>query len=186
MTSAVFAYGSLIWRPGFPTIGATPGLLRGRHRAFCLYSHRYRGTPDRPGLVLGLDHGGACRGLVWHVDPAAWSEVRGYLWDREMVGHGYHQTWVRVATASGPMVALTFVVDRRHPQYAGGLDDEARARLIATSEGARGGNRAYLDATIAALDQLGIRDRHLDRLAARVAQLHAAGDHARPSVRSFL
>src|SRR3546814_10936418 len=74
-----------MWNPGFDFLEKRPALLRGYHRAFCIYSEHYRGTRERPGLVLGLDRGGSCRGIAFRVAQAAAREVLGYLWDREMV-----------------------------------------------------------------------------------------------------
>src|SRR5258708_40082984 len=85
----VFAYGSLMWNPGFAHDAAEPALLRGWHRSFCVYSHRYRGTPERPGLVLGLDRGGACPGLALRIPAAAAEAAMSYLWEREMVWRGF-------------------------------------------------------------------------------------------------
>ena len=86
----VFAYGSLMWDPGFRFVERRRGLLRGYHRAFCIYSHHYRGTPQNPGLVLGLAPGGACRGIVYRVAPADDKEVRAYLWEREIGNDGVY------------------------------------------------------------------------------------------------
>ena len=85
----IFGYGSLMWNPGFAHCGAEPALLRGWHRSFCVYSHRYRGTPERPGLVLGLDRGGACRGVALRIPADAARDAVGYLWEREMIGGVY-------------------------------------------------------------------------------------------------
>src|SRR3712207_3646607 len=81
----VFGYGSLIWRPGFEFAEAQPALLRGAHRSLCIYSHHYRGTPEQPGLVFGLVHGGSCRGMAFRVEGELWSDVRAYLKARELI-----------------------------------------------------------------------------------------------------
>ena len=61
----VFADGALIWNPGIPVAGTIPARLHGWRRSFCLgWMTLFRGGPDRPGLMLALDHGGACSGLV--------------------------------------------------------------------------------------------------------------------------
>ena len=98
----LFGYGSLMWNPGFPHRVAEPALLHGWHRSFCIYSHRYRGTPERPGLVLGLDRGGSCRGMAFRVGAAHAAEALHYLWEREMVGGVYHMREVSVRTAASP------------------------------------------------------------------------------------
>ena len=71
----VFAYGSLLWNPGFSYVDSNAALLRGYHRSLCIYSHRYRGTPNLPGLVVGLDNGGSCRGVAYKVPAASASQV---------------------------------------------------------------------------------------------------------------
>ena len=118
----IFAYGSLMWDPGFPFEEARPALLRGYHRSFCLYSHRYRGTPDKPGLVLGLDAGGACRGIAYRVTARNAQRVLAYLWRREMPMRVYACREVKVQLAGRSVLARAFVVRRDHPQYAPDLD----------------------------------------------------------------
>lgn len=164
----IFAYGSLIWDPGFPFEEARPALLRGWHRAFCLYSMRYRGTPERPGLVLGLDRGGACRGIAYRVATAQGEKVMAYLWDREMPNRVYACRDVTVHIATGPVTARTFVVRRDTPQYAGKLSIERTADLICRGHGQRGPNRTYLENTVRHLDALGIPDARLHTLLAAV------------------
>lgn len=160
----VFAYGSLIWDPGFPFEEARPATLRGYHRAFCLYSVRYRGTPERPGLVLGLDRGGACRGIAYRVAAERVEPVLAYLWDREMVNRSYDCRLLPIAMAGMTVKARTFVVDRRHPSYAGKLSLEKTAEIICHAHGQRGACFAYLDNTVRHLDALGLPDRYLHRL----------------------
>src|SRR5919199_5933416 len=108
----IFGYGSLMWNPGFRHCAAEAGLLRGWHRSFCVYSHRYRGTPERPGLVLGLDRGGSCRGMVFRVSAENVTAAMNYLWEREMTGGVYEMREVAVATAAGTVTARAFVVRR--------------------------------------------------------------------------
>ena len=164
----VFAYGSLIWRPGFPFVGRESGLLRGYHRRFCLWSRHYRGTPEAPGLVLGLDRGGACHGVVFHVAPADAAGVLDYLEGRENP-HGenvYHRRLLPVRLASGPIVhAVAYVADRAHPAYCRPCE-ATTAATIARSRGVAGSNRDYLLNTQRHLAELGLRDARLARLAA--------------------
>ena len=163
----VFGYGSLIWKPGFPHVEVRPGLVRGYHRRFCIYSHQYRGTVERPGLVLGLDRGGSCRGLVFRVPAAEGEEVMDYLYDREMITGVYNPRWLRVSTQHGPVQAATFVVDRAHYQYTGELCPEETAKLIHQGVGEMGSGEDYLRNTVHHLDALGLscpRMRHLLRL----------------------
>ncbi|MBB4287485.1 gamma-glutamylcyclotransferase [Roseospira goensis] len=161
----VFGYGSLMWNPGFPFQERRAALLRGYHRDMCVVSLRYRGTPERPGLVLGLRGRGSCRGLAYRVAAADWRAVRDYLHEREMTTYAYRPRRVGAVLDDGRRVAChTFVADPHHPQYAGHLDLPERVRLIRQGEGPRGTARAYLASTVDHLDDLGIRDGHLHDL----------------------
>jgi cation transport protein ChaC len=167
----VFGYGSLIWKPGFGFESAHPALLRGFHRRFCIRSERYRGTPEVPGLVLGLDRGGACRGVAFRVAAAEAAGVLAYLDEREMSGGVYHRRLlaVRLLDGSGVRRAVTFVADRRADAYCGALPPDAAAAAIARGHGVMGPNRDYLLNTVAHLRALGVRDAGLDRIAALLA-----------------
>jgi cation transport protein ChaC len=165
----VFAYGSLIWDPGFPYEEARPARLMGFHRDFCIRSTRYRGTPEKPGLVLGLDKGGSCHGIAYRVPAAAAERTMAYLWDREMLNRSYHCMDLPVRFADGrEVVARTFVVDRSRPGYEGGLALAEMAARIRECHGQRGANRVYLENTVEHLERLGIRDRRLSTLLAAV------------------
>jgi cation transport protein ChaC len=164
----IFAYGSLMWDPGFPFEEARPGTLHGYHRAFCVYSTRYRGTPDRPGLVLGLDRGGSCRGIVYRVAPGHVPQAMDYLWDREMVSLVYRCLELPVRIQGGAVTARAFVARQDHPQYTGKLSTERTAELICQAHGQRGACRDYLENTVRHLDGLGIADGPLHRLLALV------------------
>ena len=118
----VFAYGSLMWNPGFAYTDRQPAMLDGFHRAFCIYSHHYRGTPAKPGLVLGLDKGGSCRGIALRFAPDTRDAVVAYLNERELIGYAYRPAIVTATLEAGqPVAAYTFVTDPTHPQYAGDL-----------------------------------------------------------------
>lgn len=160
----VFGYGSLMWRPGFPYLECRPALLRGWHRAFCVYSHYYRGTPDKPGLVLGLDRGGACRGRAFLVAAEDGPAVCDYLHQREMLSGVYEPRWVEVETAEGRIRAAAYIADRRHVQYAGKLPEEELVRLIVQGVGKGGTNIEYIENTVRHLDELGIAESTLHRL----------------------
>jgi cation transport protein ChaC len=168
----VFAYGSLIWRPGFAHAGRHRALLRGYHRRFCLWSHRYRGTPERPGLVLGLDRGGACHGVAFRVAGAAAAEVLRYLDDRELPDGAeqvYHRRLlpVRLLDGGGTVVpAVAYVANRACRLYAPTLAAERAAAVIAEGVGQMGANREYLLNTLTHLAELGVRDAGLARIAA--------------------
>ena len=179
----VFAYGSLIWRPGFPFVAREAALLRGFHRRFCLWSRLYRGTPERPGLVLGLDRGGSCQGVVFTVAPEHAPATRAYLRERENPrGEDvYHERLLPVRLASGATLrALCYVADRRHPAYARPCA-ETTARVIAAGRGEAGTNRDYLLNTLATLRDFGLRDRALEGIAARLdgRVIHAPGASGR-------
>ena len=160
----VFGYGSLMWRPGFRYCAAEPALLRGYHRAFCVYSVRYRGTPEAPGLVLGLDRGGSCRGRAFRVAAADAAEALAYLEERELDTGSYHRRVVPVEISGRRVGAYAHLVNRAHPQYTGKLSLEETAALIERSRGETGENRDYLENTVAHLDALGIPDGPLHAL----------------------
>jgi glutathione-specific gamma-glutamylcyclotransferase len=169
----IFGYGSLMWDPGFAFVEARPALVRGYHRSFCVYSHRYRGTPERPGLVLGLDRGGACKGIAYRVPAVDVAPALHYLWEREMANRTYHLKEVPLATPAGAVTARAFVVDRTHKNYAGRLPPEQTARIILQGIGARGPCRQYLENTVRELKKLGLVDGPLHRLEAMVRELAA-------------
>ncbi len=165
----VFAYGSLLWNPLFPVAEMRPATLRGMHRSFCLWSLATRGTPEAPGLVLGLERGGACRGIALRLPaPLALDELH-LLWRREMVVGSYQPRWMRVDADGRPLVALAFVVKTGHPQYAGRLDMAIQAEVIGRACGAFGSSLDYLERTRVALVAHGIVDRYLEAVAAAVA-----------------
>jgi glutathione-specific gamma-glutamylcyclotransferase len=172
----IFAYGSLIWEPDFHYVEAEPALLRGYHRSCCLYSFDYRGTPAQPGLVLGLDAGGSCRGIAFRLAPEGIAASFERLWRREMtVPPVYVLRRLPIATRRGTLTAFAFTVRRDRSDYAGRLPLDAAARLIAQASGRRGTCRDYLDKTLAHLAAHGIVDAPLRRLAERVAALTAEG-----------
>jgi len=161
----VFGYGSLMWKPEFPFVKAEPALLRGWHRAFCVWSVHYRGTVEKPGLVLGLDRGGACRGRAFLVAPKDAAEVANYLHEREMVTGVYEPRYVTIELASGKRAtAATFLADRHHSQYAGKLKPAKLIRIICEGHGSAGSNLDYLRNTVRHLDELGIADGPLHRV----------------------
>jgi glutathione-specific gamma-glutamylcyclotransferase len=170
----VFAYGSLMWNPGFAVEEARPALLRGYHRAFCMWSTSYRGTADSPGLVLGLDRGGACRGLAVRIGAHRKAEILEYLIARETPpgDHVYDFRPVRVRFEDGTQVtAHAFLVDRASPKYAGKLSIEQTARVVAAACGQRGTCRDYLANTVRHLDELGVADGPLHALLRQVEAL---------------
>jgi cation transport protein ChaC len=180
----VFAYGSLMWRPDFPYLERVEARLVGAHRALCVYSFVHRGTPERPGLVLGLDRGGACRGIAYRVPMSARTDTVAYLRAREQVTSVYRESMRPVWLKGSPerrVMALCFMIDRGHVQYAGRLSLEQQLHHVRQGHGQSGANRDYVIATVAALEQLGFRETELHLLAERLAGTHEAGAHASPS-----
>ncbi len=165
----VFGYGSLMWNPGFEHAEVLPAWLDGWHRAFCVLSMFYRGTPERPGLVLGLDQGGRCRGLAFRV-PADRAELTvEYLVERELIGYAYQPRTLPVALDDGRAVpAYTFVADRGHRHYAGALPLERAAAVIMDAQGQTGLNRDYLINTVRRLEADGFHDADLHALLVEV------------------
>lgn len=171
----VFGYGSLIWRPDFPHLERRVARLVGAHRALCVYSWVHRGTPEHPGLVLGLDRGGTCRGVAFRVAAEQWENVLAYLRAREQVTAVYLEKMREVRFGDGTAArALTYIVDRSSGQYAGKLDEDTQFRLVAGAVGRSGANRDYVINTAAHLAELGMPDMHIERLASRLKALQPA------------
>jgi cation transport protein ChaC len=168
----VFAYGSLLWKPGFAHVEELPGRLIGWHRAFCFSQKRFRGTSDCPGLMLSLDRGGECSGLLLRFDEGTLERELHGLFRREMtmkpLNHGAR--WVRIRTVSGTVTAFTFVSNRSSPSYVGKLPRDRVADVLATACGHLGSGAAYLYETVTRLRAIGIEDRRLWELQALVAE----------------
>lgn len=168
----IFAYGSLIWKPACDFVELRTGILRGWHRAFCLgWNTRFRGSDDAPGLMLALDRGGSCHGVLYRLPPDAVAPNVRKLVEREMglKPSAFPPRWVSVEAETGKLRALTFCVDRRSQRYISGLSEEQIADVLARATGHRGSMAEYLHATVAHLEELGIRDHHLWRLQELVA-----------------
>lgn len=174
----VFAYGSLIWNPGFEAEERVLASLDGYRRSFCMASVVYRGTPEDPGLVLALDalRGSCCHGIAYRVGPETADQTLTYLRDRELVSSAYlEQNHLLTLDDGREVSAVCYVMDKEHDQYRGHLSPEERARIIATTQGPAGSNRDYLLRTAQSLRQLDITDPELDWLEKRVAQLGSFG-----------
>jgi cation transport protein ChaC len=179
----VFAYGSLMWRPGFAFLERAPSRLIGAHRALCVWSHVHRGTPERPGLVLGLDRGGMCRGIAYLVSAANRASTVAYLRAREQVTMVYREAMRPVLLLGQPerrVQALCYLVDRSHPQYAGRLDLARQLHHVRQGHGMSGQNRDYVLAAVKELEALGCRDRDLHLLAQQLHGIHE--EHAAKAV----
>lgn len=166
----VFGYGSLMWRPGFDFDERTLATLRGYRRALCVYSHVHRGTPERPGLVLGLDRGGACKGVAFRVKSDRAADTIAYLRSREQVTMVYREIYVRARLADGRDVrAVAYAVDRTHVQYAGRLSPTELERFVRQGAGVSGANPDYVRATYEHMVEIGIKDPALAALTKRLA-----------------
>jgi len=177
----VFGYGSLMWRPGFEFVEQVPARLIGEHRALCVYSFVHRGTPEKPGLVLGLDRGGACRGIAFRVPEKHRVTTIAYLRAREQVTSVYREVMRSVWLENEPrqrISALAYVVDRGHVQYAGRLSLPDQLRHVQQGHGQSGANREYVVATVKAIEAEGIRDSQLHQLASMLRDDRAS--HLRP------
>lgn len=166
----VFAYGSLIWNPGFDAVEQRPARLYGLHRSFCVWSWHWRGTREKPGLVLGLDYGGSATGIAFRVPKQDAREVRHYLRAREQVTMVYREGFYPITLDDGEKVmALTYPVNRAHDQYAGRLPIAQQVQIMESAHGIGGPNRDYLLQTCAALQKNGIKDKGLEKVAAHFA-----------------
>ena len=169
----VFGYGSLMWRPGFEFIEQVPARLIGEHRALCVYSFDHRGTPEKPGLVLGLDRGGACRGIAFRVAARQREDTVAYLRGREQTTNVYREVmrsvWLE-DEARQRVSALAYVVDRGHVQYAGRLSLAEQLRFVQQGHGRSGNNRDYVLSTVKSIEAAGLSRR---------ATASAGGDAAR-------
>jgi cation transport protein ChaC len=174
----VFGYGSLMWRPGFAHRERVPARLVGLHRALCVFSYVHRGTPERPGLVLGLDRGGMCRGIAFRVAASARSETIAYLRSREQVTTVYVETMRQIELEDDKrrkVRALCYAVDRSHVQYAGRLPLAESLHHVRQGHGRSGPNRDYVLETVRALEALGYRESELHLLAERLAGPRGSG-----------
>ena len=164
----VFGYGSLMWRPGFEFIEQVPARLIGEHRALCVYSFDHRGTPEKPGLVLGLDRGGACRGIAFRVDATKRDATIQYLREREQTTNVYREV-TRSVWLDNParerVSAMAYVVDRGHVQYAGRPSLTEQLHFVRQGHGRSGANRDYVLSTVKAIEAEGFRDAQLHQLA---------------------
>ena len=176
----IFGYGSLMWDPGFHHADSHPAMVHGYHRRFCVYSYNYRGTRARPGLVLGLDRGGACKGIAYRVPRRRAKSTLAYLWERELDGGVYRFQRLKTRLPRRTVEAYSCVVDQGHPGYAAELSIEVTARLICQGVGKRGLCLDYLENTVRHIEALGLTDGHLHRLL-EVVQRQAAERDRRSS-----
>ena len=169
----VFGYGSLMWNPAFHYAERRPALVHGFHREFCLLARAGRGSPERPGLMLSLEPGGSCHGVVYRLHARAVEEELDVLWRREMMTRSYRPVWVAARTVEGMAHAITFAANQEHERYRGGLRPETMARYLARGAGPLGRCCDYLFDTVAHLRDMGIRDQRMEALERRVRALAA-------------
>lgn len=178
----VFGYGSLIWNPCFHFVERRVGRVHGYHRRFCLWTHGGRGTRERPGLMLGLERGGTCRGVAFRIAGSEIETELDIVWRREMVTGAYAPTWVGVTLDDGREIrAIAFVINHRHERYAKRLSDTEIVEAVATARGPLGACCDYLFNTTAHLEELGIADRNLRRLCRAVQRYQAEGAFGAPT-----
>ena len=165
----VFGYGSLMWRPGFAYLEAQRGRLYGYRRALCIYSYVHRGTREKPGLVLGLDRGGSCTGMVFKVSGRDHEHVMAELRARELVTNVYLERSSPVHLSGGQRIrAVCYVADQHHEQFAGHLTADDAARRVSVSEGRSGHNVDYVRSTVDHLQEMQIRDHWLEDVARKM------------------
>jgi cation transport protein ChaC len=169
----IFSYGSLMWNPSFSYIDKQPATLTGYHRSFCIYSHHYRGTPEQPGLVLGLDEGGVCHGIAFQVDKLDWLDVISYLDERELIGYAYDAVEIDIQfECSGTVAqAYTYIANTSHPKYAGDVGFERSVEIIMNAVGISGSNRDYLVNSYQQLKNHGYTEPNLFHLKERIELL---------------
>jgi len=187
----LFAYGSLMWRPGFAYEEARHARLVGYRRCFCVYSVHHRGSPERLGLVLGLDRGGACEGIAFRLAASDAPAIVTYLRGREQVEGVYREAHlpVELVGSGREVTALAFIVERAHVNYAGPLPLAVQARIIRGARGISGANLDYLVSTVRHLAELGIRERELERLvvmAGSLAWQRSRAQHTSPYAAALL
>ncbi|MEC9368038.1 MAG: gamma-glutamylcyclotransferase [Pseudomonadota bacterium] len=169
----IFAYGSLMWRPGFAFEEVQPARISGAHRGLCVYSFVHRGTPGRPGLVLGLDAGGRCDGVAYRVSAMNRKGVIAYLRAREQVTRVYREAERSIelpAQEHRKVRSVCYMVDRTHRQYAGRLPLDVQAGLVRDARGQSGRNIDYVVNTIRHLREQGIHDAGMERLLVRLGR----------------
>jgi len=170
----IFAYGSLMWNPSFTYDARHVATIRGYHRSFRVWSRINRGTPEKPGLVLTLECGGSCRGLVYRIPADLVQEQMNLIWKREMNYGSYRPRWLNCLVGDETIRALVFTVNRHCSGYTGQLPIEATVEAIASAAGKYGPAHEYLFRTNETLREHGIRDSRVEHLAALVRARMAA------------
>ena len=177
----IFGYGSLMWNPALNVTESRTAHVQGWSRSFCLKLIVGRAMPDKPGLMLAIEPGGALTGTVHRIDAAAIESETAILWMREMLSGAYVPTWLTCETEDGSVDAVTFVINKAHERYAGPLDLAAQAALIAKAEGQAGNNRDYLYRCRQQLQRMAVHDPYVEDLFKAVTALTGeSGDPITP------
>jgi cation transport protein ChaC len=179
----LFGYGSLIWNPIVQHEERCVARLHGFHRSFCLWSHVNRGSRQKPGLVLGLDAGGSCRGVAFRIAGRQAPDELRLLWRREMVLGAYSPRWTKIDTGKNSPRAIAFFINREHPNYAGKLQMETVIKALVSTRGHLGTPAEYLLETVRGLNEHGVRDPYLLELRRRVLALHPELAHSHSRAR---
>lgn len=166
----IFGYGSLLWNPCVSVTEWRIARTHGHHRDFRIRLDYGRGTPENPGLMLGLAPGGSCVGMGLRIDVGDLDHELLMIWRREMLTGVYRPCWVWLYGDMGRVPAITFVMNKQHRCYCNRLGLERQIHLLATGRGMLGSSAEYLANTVARLDAAGIHDRHLQRLQDQVAK----------------
>jgi cation transport protein ChaC len=164
----LFGYGSLVWNPIVHYEERRVARLRGFHRSFCLWSHVNRGSRQKPGLVLGLDAGGSCRGVAYRIAGGHAVEELRLLWRREMVLGAYRPRWAKIDAGGETVRAIAFFINRQHRNYAGKLPLETVIKALVSARGQLGTPAEYLLETVRGLIEHGVRDSYLLELRKRL------------------
>jgi cation transport protein ChaC len=169
----VFCYGSLIWKPAFPPASVARARAAGWHRSFCLRLLRWRGTVEVPGLMMQIDAGGFCEGVIQEIPSSDETTIVHCLWRREMTVKPPSNVprWIDVEAMGRTIRAIAFTANPQSPLYAGDLPPREIAERLATACGQWGSGAEYLLHTIASLEREGIHDPYLWGLQEQVAVL---------------
>jgi glutathione-specific gamma-glutamylcyclotransferase len=170
----IFAYGSLMWNPKFRWDARHVATIRGYHRSFRLWSRVNRGTPEKPGLVLTLECGGSCRGLVYRIAPDLVQEQMQLIWKREMMYGSYRPRWLNCVVGDETLRGLCFTVNRGSSGYTGQIPVEVMVEALSSAAGRYGLAQDYLFKTTETLREHGIRDSRVEQLAGLVKARLAA------------
>ncbi len=170
-----FAYGSLMWDPPFEPEEVLPARIFGWHRSFCVLSETYRGTPQNPGLSLGLDRGGSCAGVAFRIGPENRTAALRAIEVQELVDDPIY-LWRKVTLhlARRQVQGYTLVVNRNDRIFSGNLGFEDTVRRIVSATGSRGTNLDYLTNTVRRLRQMEIAPGRLGELKRRAMEIAGA------------